>query len=631
MNKQLYLEVRRAIHNKDIGFVTTTIDSFPPLEQITDYNKKYYILLIKGELFRSEKNFKKAKSVLGDALSILPNTSLNKIERASIYGRYAFSLYKLNKCGKALPYYEKAKNLTKSDTGRNQYYSLMVLNCLRELKKSDEFVLEVKKVLNTLFTSTVSNLERNIEFIGEITYTIKKGNQLDEIYNFTQNLSKILDSTTNEFLRVYLSTRIAHASDDYVRLVQNKNTCINSLPPEWPIPQKLQILSNLASMFKIPFGDFSTALTLLEDALLLTGKNMPGWRVYILNSLGSTLRFKGNYSRAIEFLKESVKISNRNNNTWALGFAHNTIGMIYTLIGEFKKAETHYKVSLDLNSENKNYLGLGYTFGSMGWLESVQGNFILANELYSRSIDSFKVNSYPPSIILLTKAMILSQLPPDYDYEIQELLTEAKNQIWKKKNQIDKGRYFISLGNINFNRNNLKKSEDDFIKALEFTDTFEVKAQGLLGITKVRTELFIQTDESKYLQVVRERLNELESIIQEEQSILGLEIEFISAILDMYEGDLQRAEKRIKSLLLHTEQNSLKKLNSQIKKQLQTLSIYQRQQKIEKQIKGSSTDVNMRSQSLDDVIKYLKEMTNFFHSYDSKNVFDTDSNKKTED
>ncbi|MHA1543013.1 MAG: hypothetical protein ACTSQH_08555, partial [Candidatus Hodarchaeales archaeon] len=93
---------------------------------------------------------------------------------------------------------------------------------------------------------------------------------------------------------------------------------------------------------------------------------------------------------------------------------------------------------------------------------------------------------------------------------------------------------------------------------------------------------------------MRERLKELKSIIQEEQSILGLEIEFISAILDMYEGDLQRAEKRIKSLLIHTEQNSLKKLNSQIKKQLQTLSIYQRQQKIEKQIKGSSIDVDMK-------------------------------------
>jgi len=39
----------------------------------------------------------------------------------------------------------------------------------------------------------------------------------------------------------------------------------------------------------------------------------------------------------------------------------------------------------------------------------------------------------------------------------------------------------------------------------------------------------------------------------------------------------------------------------------------------------------MKSQSLDDIIKYLKEMTNFFHSYDSKNVFDTDSNEKNED
>jgi len=81
---------------------------------------------------------------------------------------------------------------------------------------------------------------------------------------------------------------------------------------------------------------------------------------------------------------------------------------------------------------------------------------------------------------------------------------------------------------------------------------------------------------------------------------------------------------------LYTKENSLTKLNSQISKQFQTLSIYQTQEKIEKQVEGSHTDVDIKSQSLEDIIKYLKEMTNIFHSYDSKNVLDNDSTQKNQ-
>jgi tetratricopeptide (TPR) repeat protein len=340
------------------------------------------------------------------------------------------------------------------------------------------------------------------------------------------------------------------------------------------------------------------------------------------------MRFKGYYQEAIEFLIESAKISSQHNMTNPLGFANNMLGMIYTLTGDYTKAQTHFKIRLDLNNKNKNLFGLGYTFGSMAWLESVQGNFLKASELYSKSIDSFKVQSRPPSIILLTKASILSQLPFDQDPEIQLLLDEAKKQIWEKKNRLDKGRYFISLGNIKFNKNNLINSEENFINALQFTNTYEVKAQGLLGITKVRTELFLQTGETEHIRCVRQRLSELKTIIHDKKSIVGLEVEFISPILDMYEGDLQRAEEKIKTLLVYTEKNSLNRMYTQIKKQLQTLSIYQKQQTIEKQIKGSYSYVDMKSQSLEDIIKYLKEMTNLFHSHDSKNVREKDYTEK---
>jgi len=631
MNKKMYLEVRKAINRRNFDFITTLVGKFPPLSQMYSQDERYWVLLIKAELLRSEENYQNAKLKLEDALNILPYVSLNEIERASVYGRYAFCLYKLKLCKEALSYYEKSRKLTKSDIGRNHFYSLMTLKCLKEMKEFEIFLLELKEIIITTLASSIPDLKYNIGFIGEIVLIVKQSKLLSEVEDIVQNTSLFSGSKFSQTLKNFFLARLAHASNNYARLVHTKDICINSLSSTWPVSQKLQILNNMVSMFKSPFGDFSTASDLLEVALLLTDVNRSDWRVYILNSLGSIMRFKGNYNEAIKYLNESVRICNQHNFTWPLGFAHNTLGMIYTLIGEYHIAQNHFEISLDLNSKkNKNFIGLGYTFGSMAWLESVQGNFSKANELYSKSISSFKVSSHPPSIILLTKAIILSQLPSEYESEIKELLAEAKKRIWKKKTILDKGRYFISLGNIDFNRNKLFQSEENFMEALKITDTFEVKTQGLLGITKVRTDLFFHTDKTEHILKVRECLRELKDIIQEEKSILGLEVKFISAILDMYEGDLEGAEEKIRSLLLYTKENSLTKLNSQISKQFQTLSIYQTQEKIEKQVEGSHTDVDIKSQSLEDIIKYLKEMTNIFHSYDSKNVLDNDSTQKNQ-
>ena len=615
MNKQMYLDIRKAINRKDIEFVTTTIQSFPPLVQIKDAITKYYMLLIKGEVYRSKKDFIKAKLILEEALNIVPLISLDQIEKASVYGRFAFCLYKLKDYNEALTYYVRAKDLTASDVGRNQYYTLMLLNCLRKLKKFDEFRVETKKALNTLLTSKVSNLDRKLKFIGEITFVNERGNQLLEMEKFVLNFSITTDSSSSGFLKAYLLAHIAHASCDYDKLVQNKNICINSIPQEWPVPQKLQILNNLASMFKTPFGDYPTAQTLLEDALLLVGENRLEWKTFILNSLGSILRFTGNYSQAIEYLEESVQISRKNNDLGTLGFTHNSLGMIFTLTGKYKKAQSHYNRSLDLNFRNNRLRGLGYTYGSMGWLESVQGNFSLANELYSKSIDSFKVNSYPPSIILLNKAIILSQIPSSDDSEIQKLLAEAKNQIWKKKNLLDKGRYFISLGNINLNKRKHIEAENDFLHALKFIDAYEVKTQGLLGATKVRVDLYFQTDDSEHLYKIKKYLNKLKSIIKNKNSIFWLEVEFLAAMLDIYEGDFQAAEEKIEPLLIYTKKNSIEKLNSQIKKQLNTLSIFKAQQRIEDQVKAINTFDDIKIQSTEDITAYLKEMSLIFHSH----------------
>ena len=63
-NKQEYLKVRRAIQSNKIKFLARIKSELPPFDKISNLNEKYWILLIQAELFRFEKKFHKAKSIL---------------------------------------------------------------------------------------------------------------------------------------------------------------------------------------------------------------------------------------------------------------------------------------------------------------------------------------------------------------------------------------------------------------------------------------------------------------------------------------------------------------------------------------------------------------------------------------
>jgi tetratricopeptide (TPR) repeat protein len=372
-------------------------------------------------------------------------------------------------------------------------------------------------------------------------------------------------------------------------------------------------------MMKNPFGDYQKAKILLEKALDLTPQPS-GWRAFILNSLGSVLRFTGDYKQGILLLQESIEFNEKRSYYWGLNFAHNTLGMIYTLIGNHKKAQDNFQLSLDYSLKEDNYRGLGFSWGSMGWLESKLGNFLEATAFYKKSIEAFKQRGSVPSIILLAQAEVLSQITDQITPEMQKLIEQAKNQIWKHKNKLNIGRYYISLGNISFNNGDLVQAEKKYSKASEFSDTHEVKTQCLLGKTKINMEFFMKTDGEEFLKLVKETILELQELTKDKFTLIWAEMELISAILLIYEKSYEISEEKFRSLLSYAEKNSLTELISRINNQLQNLQVFRTYEKVRRSIQDISKENDLKTQSMMDIAEYLKAATYILRSYSSDSV-----------
>ena len=91
----------------------------------------------------------------------------------------------------------------------------------------------------------------------------------------------------------------------------------------------------------------------------------------------------------------------------------------------------------------------------------------------------------------------------------------------------------------------------------------------------------------------------------------------ITAIIEMSEGELERASKSLSSLRSYSDTHELKDLHSRIAKQEETLNIYIRYNKIQNHIQNKPKKEDLKSQSLLDVMEYLKTISHLLSSYSS--------------
>jgi tetratricopeptide (TPR) repeat protein len=366
------------------------------------------------------------------------------------------------------------------------------------------------------------------------------------------------------------------------------------------------------------FGEYQRAKNLLVKCLKKVPNPSPR-RINILNYLGSILRFTGEYELSIEFLTESLKLNQTIQDFWQEAYAHNTLGMVHTLIGDVEKATEHYNSSLKLNKKNDDYNGLGFTYGAFAWLESNQGNLIQAKKYYETSISIFEKHANStPAIILLAYAEILSRMGDKYVKEIKEICNKAQKIIWAQQKHLDYGRYYNTLGNIALNQRDFEQALREFSLALEYSDSFEVETQTLLGIIKTNLELFLDspTDEYEYLDKVRLFLNDLKTAAESSALISG-EIDLILGIIEMHSQNYQKAVDKFEAVLKHAQGHNYNLLVEKVLKQKEILQILQTHDQLQKVT--SMTDHELKRTSIREAIAYLAGLTKLLNTQTKEN------------
>ena len=128
----------------------------------------------------------------------------------------------------------------------------------------------------------------------------------------------------------------------------------------------------------------------LELAMELTSKNRSEFNIEQLstayNGLGIISRRTGNYSQALDFYQNCLRLGEEVNNVENMGTTNMNIGVIYRELETYDKAIEYYQKSLDVRLKSNDTLALAGCYNSFGILYRKMGNHEKALEFYKKSL-----------------------------------------------------------------------------------------------------------------------------------------------------------------------------------------------------------------------------------------------------
>ncbi|MFX0016095.1 MAG: tetratricopeptide repeat protein [Promethearchaeota archaeon] len=611
-----YTEVRRLIRENKIQEAERIYIKLMKIAPEFTSEERYWFNLLSSEIKRYRKDYNSAKENIEESLLLSKEIELTSGQKSSLNGRMATIHYRMGNYSRAVQFFQNTLSFLSNDLGRQNYYRKMLLNCYFRLEDEENFFKTLIEGLDDIFKSNKlqENWNTNLDFLWDITGYAKLSPWfvlVTKALDFDRHPSNDVTQCVLE----YAHARLARQQLDTERFLNHMQKSLRFCTKGNKIDSKnvVSLKLNFVWMLQL-LGEYQRA----KDILLQCLEEVPipsGRRIHILNSLGSNLRFTGEYNLAIHYLMESLRINQKEiHDRWQEAYTQNTLGMIYTLIGDNKKATNCYKSSMLLSEEEGDYYGLGFTYGALGWLESNQGNLIQAKKCYESSITIFEENlKTVPPIILLALAELLSKMGDNFSYEIENLLSKAKTQIWTQQRRLDFGRYYNTLGNIalnqkELNQKHLQKASKEFSLALEYCESFEVEAQTLLGITKTNLELFmISADNYEYLEKAKLFLKDLKAAA-ESSALIRCEVELIFAIIEMHTRQYSKAAKIFDQVMKHAKDHQFILLEGKVQKQREILQILQTHNQLQK-FTSKTTDYELKRNSIREAIDYLSELT----------------------
>jgi pentatricopeptide repeat protein len=208
--------------------------------------------------------------------------------------------------------------------------------------------------------------------------------------------------------------------------------------------------------------------------LLLDFAKEKGQKKYIsvsLNIQGVSFYLQGDYTIAIDYLTQSLKIDEELGNKKGIASSLGNIGMIYNEQGDYAKAMDYFTQSLKINEELGNKGGIGNVLGNIGAIYKVQGESAKAMDYYTQCL---KIKEE-----LGDKRGIASSLNNIgiiyYEQGESAKAIDYYTQSLKIREEIgDKRGIATSLGNIGI----IYKEQGDYTKAMDYyTQSLKIKEE----------------------------------------------------------------------------------------------------------------------------------------------------------
>jgi serine phosphatase RsbU (regulator of sigma subunit)/tetratricopeptide (TPR) repeat protein len=176
-----------------------------------------------------------------------------------------------------------------------------------------------------------------------------------------------------------LSVSFAQDTSLVAEMLQKK---IKSTPQN---REKVDLLNELAQAYEK--NQPIEARTQAQDALVLAiNIEYAEGEAQALKTIGNIYLLQSNYSQALEYFLNALKIFEELKQTKGIAETLNNVGNVYQNLGKFKEARQYYNQVIKIDEKNNDQKGLASSFNNIGALYYQQNNYDFALQYYQKSL-----------------------------------------------------------------------------------------------------------------------------------------------------------------------------------------------------------------------------------------------------
>ncbi|MBA7500698.1 hypothetical protein ES704_03458 [subsurface metagenome] len=216
-----------------------------------------------------------------------------------------------------------------------------------------------------------------------VFYLSKAGDKAQSLYAFKNAINYYRDSIKILKLTELEKEQLTQLSEIYNKLSFSQSTVGKRKEAEISLNKALKycrkirdkdneslILMSMGNLYG-DMGQWDKAIEYLQNSLLITEElNNLKRKARIITNIGVTYLFKGDTHIGYVTLKESLTICEMIKAEDIYIRALNNMGIYYDIVGEWKKALEIYKKSLSISKKNNNVIGMSNIMGNLGFAYS---------------------------------------------------------------------------------------------------------------------------------------------------------------------------------------------------------------------------------------------------------------------